>query len=166
MQEINGWLYPDDVDVPTQSFYRMEFGGRTVWDLDKYGHIYLARQVGLEAVETELVDSGLDSDGIRYAAAKTAVTVNGGLYSAIGGADETSQQVRDPEHTHSVAATRSLKNAIKLALGIRPADKSSSDEVAETGAEMGTETAKAEQDEPLAVSDPEPTPRADDELEW
>lgn len=128
-QEINGWLFPDDLDVDESDFYRMKFGDTERYDLDWNSHVDLAHQRGLEQVDARIHDSGVDGDGVRYAAVRAEVVVEGEAFAALGGADETSQQVRDPEHVWSVAESRALKRAVKKALNIRPAPgKGSPDE--------------------------------------
>jgi hypothetical protein len=121
VQAVKGWYYPDEVEIPEESWYRMDFGGRVVHDLDKEGHLYVARQRGLQTVKTDIVSSG-ESEGILYAAARAVVVLDGETYTGIGGADETSDQVRDPEHVFSVAETRAIKRAVKHGVGIRSAD--------------------------------------------
>lgn len=164
-QEIHGWLFPDDVDVPEQSWYRMDFSGREVWDMDKHGHIEVARQVGLDSIQTKVTSSGTDDEGVRYAAVEATVGIDGEPYEAVGGADSTSQQVRNPEHVWSVAETRALKRAIKRAVGIREAgDGPDADE----GAGQPQEDPKPSRGAPQTGDPPEPTESAgvDDDVDW
>lgn len=166
-QEINGWLFPDDVEPPDQSWYRMSFGDREVWDMDKHGHVEVARQVGLDSIETNIADSDTDSDGVRYAAVEATVSLNGETFAAVGGADSTSQQVRDPEHVWSVAETRALKRAIKRAVGIRPADTTETDEFGHKTEDPQPAAGddKPEIPEPAAPPSDEAT-AIDDDAEW
>lgn len=129
MQEYRGWLFPSDAEIPPeQHWYQIEFsGGTTIWDMNREGHLYLARQFGLEAIESEVAATG-DSEGLLYASVTAALTLDGKRFEAVGGADESSQQVRDPEHVWSVAETRAIKRAVKRAVGVRDADTSTTDD--------------------------------------
>lgn len=120
--EKNGWYYPDGLDPKDHLYYTIPYGDSEVTDLGWHGHVDLLRQRGFGGIDTEVVDSGTDDQGILYAVVKVTVTVDGGQYSSLAGADETSNQVRDPEHVWSVAESRAIKRATKKALGIHPAD--------------------------------------------
>jgi len=158
-REINGWLFPDGVEVPEGSWYRISFGDREVWDMDKHGHMEVARQVGLTDVKTSVDESGSDHGGdVRYAAVTAKVIVDGDIYQAVGGADTMSDQVRSPEHVWSVAETRGLKRAIKRAVGIRPAGEADTESDYD---EFGHPT----EDPQPATETPDP-PAEDDDIDW
>lgn len=130
MQELKGLLFPENVDVPEQSWYRIDFGDNVVWDLDREGHEHLARQRGMERLESEVVATGT-YEGVLYASVRAELEIKEPqhknktkTYAAVSGADETSQQVRDPEHVWSVAESRAIKRVVKRALGIRDAEQS------------------------------------------
>lgn len=120
-----GWLFPEGVPAPDDgaAWYRMSFGDTEKWDLNWNAHVHLAHECGLDSIKTEVADSGVDAEGIRYAAVKTTLVVDGRVFESMAGADETSQQVRDPEHVWSVAESRSVKRCVKKALDIRPHDE-------------------------------------------
>lgn len=123
--EVNGWLFPDDVEVPSEPWFRIPFGDDDeVRDMSWHGHVDVAHQQGIDQLQTEVADSGIDDDGIRYAAVKASVVIDGTRYESLAGADEASRQVRDPEHVWSVAESRAVKRAVKKALNIRPASDS------------------------------------------
>lgn len=143
MQELKGLLFPENVDVPEQSWYRIDFGDTVVWDLDREGHEHLARQRGMMRLESEVVATGT-YEGVLYASVRAELEMpkeghknTTETYAAVSGADETSQQVRDPEHVWSVAESRAIKRVVKRALGIRDAEQSRDPE---TGPEPDTPT--------------------------
>lgn len=128
--EYRGFAFPAaEVVPPDHLWYQMDFGGESTWDLRREGMLYAARAVGLGSVKSSVTHSG-SVDGILYASAEATVEVDGDEYRAVGGADETSQQVRDPEHTFTVAETRAIKRAIRMAVPVVPADQ---DRVADDG---------------------------------
>lgn len=119
--ELKGWRFPDTVEPKEEWFFRMKFSGRgEVYDLDVDGCVDLVHMadVNFDGLDVEIVDSGVDDDGIRYAAAKATVTIDGKAYSWIGSADATSQQVKNPEFLWSVATSRAFKRAVKMAFGL------------------------------------------------
>lgn len=136
--ERKGILFPEELDIPDQHWYRIDFGSDTMWDLDGDGYRHLAHQVGVDSIETEIEYTGSTDDGIIYAAAECRVKLSGGgVFRAVAGADETSQQVRDPEFVWAVAGTRALKRAVKMALDIRDAESPDIDGgVDESGGEV------------------------------
>lgn len=145
---LNGWVFPmgPDIDIPDQHWYKIDFGGNVQHDLDREGHLYLARQCGLESAETTVTHTGAD-DGVLFAAAETTLTFEDGTtWTAVGGADASSNQVRDPEHVWSVAGTRSVKRAVKRALGIRSEGPSPTDHETESGSV--TDNAPEDVDDP------------------
>jgi hypothetical protein len=122
MREERGWLFPEGLEIPDQHWYQIDFGGDVMHDLDREGHLFLAEQCGLESMQTDIAAHGSD-DGVLYACATAEARFDDGdVWKAVGGADAASQQVRDPEHTFSVAATRAIKRVVKNALGIRSAE--------------------------------------------
>jgi len=149
MQELHGMLFPDDVEVPEQHFYRIDFGSDMMWDLNGDGYVDLAHQRDVESLETEVIDTGTDSDGIQYAVCQTRAVFPDGTFMAVSGADETSQQVRRPEFVWSVAGTRSLKRAIGRALNIQDAE--SPDEAPDSRTDRDRS----------ATTNPKPSPAAD-----
>jgi len=162
-QKQKGWLFPSGLDIPEQHWYRIDFGGDVMHDLDREGHVYLARQYGMVALNSEVTASGTN-DGIHHAAVEATLEVSrdGGVeaYTAIGGADTASQQVRDPEHVFSVAESRAVKRAVKRALGIRSAKSEVSSDHSATSAPdgMDADTPASEQfDDPTGDDFPEKT---------
>jgi hypothetical protein len=120
-----GLVFPSEDHIPEEHYwYRMDFGDDTQWDLTSEGCLQAAREAGLVSVQSRVEDSGT-SDGLLYATASATLKFDDGAeWTAVSGADETSQQVRDPEHVWSVAETRAIKRAVKRAVPIRPADVS------------------------------------------
>ena len=117
MQELHGMLFPDDVEVPEQHFYRIDFGSDMMWDLNGDGYVDLAHQRDVESLETEVIDTGTDSDGIQYAVCQTRAVFPDGTFMAVSGADETSQQVSRGELTREVQASLVLTPEHALQLG-------------------------------------------------
>lgn len=136
MVEIKGWLFPADLNIPEQNWYRMEFGDSVAWDLDREGHEYLARQYGMVSLESHVATTG-ESGEIVYAAAESTLTIETPdgteTYTAVQGADTASQQVREPDYVWGVAESRAVKRAVKRALGIRSADESREPDTAPAG---------------------------------
>lgn len=131
--ENRGLRFPAHLDVPDQAWYQIDFGGTSEWDLTGDGYQHLAHQAGIDGIETTIVDSGHDDDGIRYAAARAVVIIEPEAddspgedspqrFTAVAGADEASNQVREPDYVWSVAETRALKRAVKRALNIHDAE--------------------------------------------
>jgi hypothetical protein len=141
----NGWSFPADLETPPpEQWFEIDFGGGpSVNDMTRDGHLQLLRQRDLDSMETDIVATGEDSDGVLWAAAKATVVVDGETWSAIGSADVTSNQVRDPEYLWSVAASRAIKRAAKHSLGIWSA---------------GEDTAPAADPEVKGSSSPTPPP--------
>jgi len=181
MPEEKGMWFPEGLDIPEDNWYRIEFGGNVVWDLDREGHVYLARQYGMVSLKSEITSTGT-SEGILYAAVEAELEVNpdqtetalsgqsGGdgpsteTYRAVSGADETSQQVRDPEHVWSVAESRAIKRVVKRALGIRSVD-TTADRDAQDVSVTGDSPPDGGDDgtAPSAYPDPE---NNDDDIDW
>ncbi len=173
-QKQKGWLFPPELDIPEQHWYRIDFGGDVMHDLDREGHVYLARQYGMIGLNSEVAASGTN-DGIHHAAAEATLEVvrDGDVetYTAIGGADTASQQVRDPEHVFSVAESRAVKRAVKRALGIRSAESEVSSDHSTTSAPdgMDADTPASEQFDDVG---PEPSKTTDktnddsDSIQW
>ena len=175
-QTQKGWIFPGDVEVPEQHWYRIDFGGDVMHDLDREGHVYLARQRGMIGLNSEVAASGTN-DGIHHAAIESTLEiVEGGdveTYTAIGGADTASQQVRDPEHVFSVAESRAIKRAVKRALGIRSAQSEvTSDPANRTSAPdgMDADTPASEQfDDPTGGEVEKTTDKTNDDsdsIQW
>lgn len=157
----NGWLFPEGVPLPEdEAWFRMKFGETTIHGWSWRGHVHQlhAADVDFESIRTHIVDSGQTEGGILYAAAKTTIALDGTVFSAVSGADETSQQVNDPEHVWSVAESRSVKRAVQKALDIRPTDQ-------ETMAANDEEMKASQRDDgpahvPEATRDPPSSPQA------
>lgn len=169
-QTVEGWELPAGIDVPTHRFY--EIGSWETKVLDWYGHVEMLHQLDLESIDVDLVDSGFDDSGVQYAAAKATIVVGGNRFSAMGGADTASQQVRDPEHVFSVAETRALKRAIKKALPMRPVKgEPSTPEHRQSGdipdPELDPDRV-VNRDEPETSEPPreKPTAETDEDLDW
>jgi len=170
MREEKGWLFPENVEIPDQSWYRMDFGDTVRWDLDRAGHEELARQSGMYALESEITQTG-EADGVLYAAVEAVIRMEyddtSETYRAVAGADVASQQVRDPEHVWSVAESRAIKRAVKRALGIRPAE---TDVDPDTGPDSGRGAPdgagpEVTDDDPEQIGSSDPLNDADD-LDW
>lgn len=178
-QTQKGWIFPADVEIPEQHWYRIDFGGDVMHDLEREGHEYLARQCGMIGLNSEVAASGT-MDGIHHAAVEATLELarDGEIetYTAIGGADTASQQVRDPEHVFSVAESRAVKRVVKRALGIRSAESEVSSDPAERSTSapegMDSDTPASEQfDDPTdASNEPEQTTDKtndnDDSITW
>jgi hypothetical protein len=120
-QEVRGWRFPADVDVPEDTWSRGKAGGETFHVFHWAGYVDVARQSGLESVETSVAATGADEDGIPYVAARATVTIDGERYEAIGSADAPENSLSDMAST---AQSRALKRAIRIALGIRRINES------------------------------------------
>lgn len=125
MTSFKGREYPDDVEPVEAHTYRYKIGGNTVEDLGWQGHMKIAHEAGMTSRQIDVLDSGTDADGIRYAVVKATVVLNGDeRFEAIQAADETTNQVRDPEYVWAVASSRAFKRAVKMALNVYPVDES------------------------------------------
>jgi hypothetical protein len=170
MREVRGLLIPDHIEVPDANWYRMEFGDSVTWDIDRPGHEYMARQHGMDSLESSVAGTGT-ADGVLYATveAELVVTREGKTetYCAVSGADATSQQVRDPEHVWSVAESRAVKRVVKRALGIRGANQSLDDADA-AGQSETTQTTETDDTDTGGTSVPTyPDPQNnDDDIDW
>lgn len=116
MQVVNGWTFPDDVDVPEDCWSKAKAGGDEFHIFGWQGYVSVAHQCSLEGTDCEIVADGVDADGIPWLAAKATVKINGDSYSAIGSIDAPANSLED---MGSTAQTRALKRAIRLALDIR-----------------------------------------------
>jgi|APHM01.1.fsa_nt_gi hypothetical protein len=169
MQEKKGLLFPENVDVPEQSWYRIDFGGNVVWDLDREGHEHLARQQGMVRLESEVVATGT-YEGVLYASVRAELELaepqhknTTKTFAAVSGADETSQQVRSPEHVWSVAESRAIKRVVKRALGVRDSNQDRAPEI-EKATEEPEQAGDARSDHPdPGYPDPE---NNDGSLDW
>lgn len=173
--ETRGWRFPADLEVPgDDQWYRIKFGDNVVKGFSWPAHVDLLHQRDVRSIETEVVDSGFSPDGIQYAAVKATVVMDDGhSFSSLQAADETTNQVRDPEYVWSVAESRALKRAVKKALNIVPVDEGTTQSVDEeagsTGRTPPTPPAmqEDEEDEPESESNVEIHPEpADDDLDW
>jgi hypothetical protein len=176
-QTQKGWIFPAGLEIPEQHWYRIDFGGDVMHDLNREGHVYLARQHGMIGLNSEVAASGT-MDGIHHAAVEATLEVvrDGDVetYTAIGGADTASQQVRDPEHVFSVAESRAVKRAVKRALGIRSAEADVSSDPAERSTSapggMDSDTPASEQfDDPTGGEAEQTTDKTndnDDSITW
>lgn len=125
---VGDYSFPSAVEPKDELVYKIPFGSDEVEDLKWEGYVDVAHQLGAREIRSNLVDSGVN-DGIQYAVVKTTVvTEDGNEFSKFGSADETTNQVRDPEFVWVVAESRSVKRAVKTAYNIYPTDKSASDE--------------------------------------
>lgn len=165
----NGWRFPPGVKVPDDSdWYRISFGSNTARGWSWAAHVDQLHEFHEDvSIETEVVDSGFSPESrgksVQYAAVKATVEVDGARFSSLQAADETTQQVRDPEFVFAVAESRALKRAIKKALNIKPATKETTKAVDE---EAGTDY--DDYGHPKggrSPSGPEPEPPAADESE-
>lgn len=171
MNEQKGLLFPENVDIPEQSWYRIDFGGNTVWDLDREGYEYLARQRGMDRLESEVVATGA-REGVLYASVRAELELpkpqhknETETYAAVSGADETSQQVRDPEHVWSVAESRAIKRVVKRALGVRDAEQTREPDTSETVQDPEPAAGSDDGDDNSASVYPDPE-NNDDDLDW
>jgi hypothetical protein len=124
MPAFKGREYPEDTDPLEAHTYRYQIGGNTVEDLGWQGHMKIAHEAGMTSREIEVLDSGTDDNGILYAVVKATVVIDGEKrFDAIQAADETTNQVRDPEYVWAVASSRAFKRAVKMALNIYPVDE-------------------------------------------
>jgi len=174
MIEKKGLLFPENVDIPEQSWYRIDFGDSVVWDLDREGYEYLAEQRGMTRLESEVVATGT-YEGVLYASVRAELEIprpnhksETRAFAAVSGADETSQQVRDPEHVWSVAESRAIKRVVKRALGIRDAEQTRDPEAGGAGAGVEDPSPAAGSDDDDGSSIPtHPDPENnDDDIDW
>lgn len=128
-QEINGLLFPEELDVPEGAWYRGESqDGDEFHIFGKEGHFAVAHQAGMESLLVEAVAHGArmfdDGETIPWAAAKATVDMGDGeVFEAIGSTDMTANSLED---MFSTAETKATKRAIKRALDIRSASEDSS----------------------------------------
>jgi hypothetical protein len=171
-----GWIFPAEIDIPEQNWYRIDFGGDSQWDIDREGHEHMADQVGYDELTSEIAAHGV-SDGIIYCVVESTLVIPDGRfageYTAIQGADTASQQVREPDYVSGVAESRAVKRAVKRALGIRSAESEVSSDHSTTSAPdgMDSDTPASEQfDDPAGGADVEQTTDKtnddDDSLTW
>jgi len=120
-----GWRFPAEIDPPEETWYSYPIGDNQIKDQKWEGHVDMAHQYADESVvfRAKLEDAGFGPDDIQYAFCRAAVIIDGDRYEALQGADETTNQVRDPEYVVAVAESRALKRAVKKALNIIPADE-------------------------------------------
>lgn len=119
-QVVNGWQFPDGVDVPEEDYWiRREMGGSEVWIMGKEVCQAVAHDAGLETVDTAVAATGADHDGIPYAAVRVEVVIDGRRTAAIGSTDAPANSLEDMVST---AETRAFKRAVKLALDVRRVD--------------------------------------------
>lgn len=149
MQSQKGWLFPEEVEIPDQNWYRIDFGGDVQWDIDREGHECLARQVGMESLTSRVAAHGV-SDGIVYCMVESTLVIPdgpfAGEYTSVQGADTASQQVREPDYVSGVAESRAVKRAVKRALGIRSAKPDvSSDASAKSSEGLDTDVPASQQ---------------------
>jgi len=170
MIEKKGLLFPENVDIPEQSWYRIDFGDSVVWDLDREGYEYLAEQRGMTRLESEVVATGT-YEGVLYASVRAELEIprpnhksETRAFAAVSGADETSQQVRDPEHVWSVAESRAIKRVVKRALGIRSVE-ATTDIDAQNASEPDTTPPDGGDDGTDASTYPDPE-NNDDDIDW
>lgn len=116
MKNVNGYLVPDDVDVPEDVFFRAKIDGETVELLGWEGYVDIARQSGMTGFDAHVDATGIDGDGIPYAAVRARVWFGDEAYDAIGSTDSLTNGLEDMVST---AQSRALKRAIRIALGIR-----------------------------------------------
>lgn len=169
-QTVHEMQFPAHVDVPDNCWQRGKTqDGNEFWIFGKEGYLEVAHQSGLESIDCEFVDAGADQDGIRYAAAKTTVVIDGQQYSAIGSIDETENSLSD---MFSTAETRALKRAIARALNIRAVNPDPEEPRAEdpTDREKPDRWKKGHGDEDEEGDEtetaPAPTPAVDAGGEW
>lgn len=116
-QTVKGWQFPEGVDVPEEDYWiRRKMGGSEVWIMGKEVCQAVAHQAGLVSVDSRVVATGADQDGIPYAAVRTSVTIDGEEFSALGSTDAPANSLEDMVST---AETRAFKRAVKMALDIR-----------------------------------------------
>lgn len=124
MARFKGREYPEGVEPLEAHTYRYDIGGNTVEDLGWQGHMKIAHEHGMTSRHIDVLDSGTDDDGILYAVVKATVVIDGDQqFEAIQAADETTNQVRDPEYVWAVASSRAFKRAVKMALNVYPVDE-------------------------------------------
>lgn len=171
--EYRGFRFPNEEACPPDHlWYQMDFAGTETWDLTREGMLHAAREVGLESVQSCVAEAGT-VDGILYASAEAEVVVGGLTFTAVGGADETSQQVRDPEHVFTVAETRAIKRAIRMAVPIVPIEQERVENDSPTPTNKPddapdappSEWDDAGSSEELVASDPQ-TAGSDGDLDW
>lgn len=127
-QVFKGRRYPADVEPLQQHTYRYKIGDNQVEDLGWQGHMKVAHDAGMTSREIDVIDSGLDDAGLRYAVVKATVVIGDDRFEAIQAADEATNQVRDPEYVWAVASSRAFKRAVKMALNVYPVDADSDPE--------------------------------------
>lgn len=116
-QTVKGWQFPDGVNVPEEDYWiRRKMGGSEVWIMGKEVCQAVAHQAGLTSVDSRVVATGADQDGIPYAAVRTKVAIDGEQFSALGSTDAPANSLEDMVST---AETRAFKRAVKMALDIR-----------------------------------------------
>lgn len=116
-QTVKGWQFPDGVDVPEEDYWiRRKMGGSKVWIMGKEVCQAVAHEAGLESVDSRVVATGADQDGIPYAAVRTKVVIDGEQFGALGSTDAPANSLEDMVST---AETRAFKRAVKMALDIR-----------------------------------------------
>jgi len=97
--------------------YEIRFKDRKVKDISAVGYLWLARQVGIESVDSELLHYSWDGKTLR-GVVKVTVTIDGEKYSALADCDDRSMSVRSPDMLVRAADTIAMKRAIARALGI------------------------------------------------
>lgn len=129
-QNINGYVFPADLDVPESSGWtRVKRGSGHFYVIHRDLLLGLAHQRGVESIETDVVAHGRASDDVAYSAVKTTVKLDGcPPVSSIGSTDQTTNDLEDMVST---AETRATKRAIKAALNIRNPGEPVEDEDAE-----------------------------------
>lgn len=126
--QVGDYSFPPGAEVLEHLAYTIPYGDDETEDIKWEGYVDVAHGLGVESIETEIIDSGVLND-VQFAVAKVTVKTDGGnTYSAVQAADETTNQVRQPEFVWSVAESRALKRAVKKAFNIYPTSKDASEE--------------------------------------
>jgi len=97
--------------------YEIRFKDRKVKDISAVGYLWLARECGLNSIESELLHYSWDGKTLR-AVVKVTVMIGTEKYSALADCDDRSMSVRSPDMLVRAADTIAMKRAIARALGI------------------------------------------------
>lgn len=125
-QTKNGWLFPDGVEPPPDhAWFRFPIGDKEVWGFDWNHHLEVARAYADDhfSIDSTVEYAGPGGGEAFTAAVRVEVRLDGEEYACVHGADEASNQVREPDYAFAVAESRATKRAVKKALGIVPANE-------------------------------------------